>query len=175
MMHQDTDEFDYPGCTFAYQEFVKAVVAYNKKLNSSTSVQKNIKLNQEMEKTRKIIVKSFSLARTIYEGSSQMHPSKESDLNAGAEFLESNTALSIQQEARYKWETVRNACSYLERLKMNEEREGLARKVMGNMSVEQQSDLKSFYNMMGHIYSEVSERKLQHIVNEVLSFLDLSA
>lgn len=65
---------------------MKAVVAYNKKL--STSVQKPIKLNQEMEKKRKIIVRSFSLARNIYEGSSQMHPSKESDLDAGAEFLE---------------------------------------------------------------------------------------
>ncbi|KAK4344715.1 hypothetical protein RND71_034891 [Anisodus tanguticus] len=33
-----TDEFDYPGCTFAYQEFVKSVVAYQKKLNISLSV-----------------------------------------------------------------------------------------------------------------------------------------
>ncbi|XP_016570249.1 putative glutamine amidotransferase GAT1_2.1 isoform X2 [Capsicum annuum] len=89
MRQQDTDEFDYPGCTFAYQEFVKAVVVYNKKfINSSTSVQKPIKLNQEMEKKRKIIVRSFSLARNIYEGSSQIHPSKESELYAGAEFLE---------------------------------------------------------------------------------------
>ncbi|XP_059283655.1 putative glutamine amidotransferase GAT1_2.1 [Lycium ferocissimum] len=171
MRQPDTDEFDYPGCTFAYQEFVKAVVAYNKKLNSSTSVQKHIKLNQEMEKKRKIIIKSFSLARNIYEGSSQMHPSKESDLDAGAEFLESNTALSLLQEARLiqMGATVRNVSSYLEKLKMNEEREGLARKVMGKMSVEQLSDLKSFYNMMGQICSEVLERKLQDIFNEVAS------
>uniref|UniRef100_M1C9C2 Gamma-glutamyl-gamma-aminobutyrate hydrolase n=2 Tax=Solanum TaxID=4107 RepID=M1C9C2_SOLTU len=65
--------------------------------------------------------------------------------------------------------TVRNGCSYLEKLKMNEEREGLARKIMGKMSVEQLSDLKSFYNMMGQICCEVLERKLQDIVNEVAS------
>lgn len=96
-----------------------------------------------------------------------MHPSKESDLDAGAEFLESNTALSIQQEARLieMGATLRNGCSYLEKLKMNEEREVLARKIMGNMSVEQLSDLKSFYNMMGQICSQVLETKLQHIVN----------
>ncbi|OIT20546.1 PREDICTED: uncharacterized protein LOC109220029 [Nicotiana attenuata] len=171
MRQQDTDEFDYPGCTFAYQEFVKAVVAYQKKLYSSTTVQNPIKLNQEMEKKRKIIVRSFSLARNIYEGSHQMNPSKESDLNAGAEFLESNTALSIQQEARLiqMEATIRNGCSYLEKLKMNEEREGIARKVMSKMSVEQLSDLKSFYNMMGQICSEILERKLQDIVNEVAS------
>ncbi|KAM3306205.1 putative glutamine amidotransferase GAT1-2.1 isoform X1 [Capsicum chacoense] len=168
MRQQDTDEFDYPGCTFAYQEFVKAVVVFNKKfINSSTSVQKPIKLNQEMEKKRKIIVRSFSLARNIYEGSSQIHPSKESELYAGAEFLESTTALSIQQETRLiqMGATVRNGSSYLEKLKMNEERKGLARKVMGKMSVEQLSDLKYFYNMMRQICSEVLERKLQDIVN----------
>lgn len=65
--------------------------------------------------------------------------------------------------------TVRIGCSYLEKLKMNEEREGLARKIMFKMSVEQLSDLKSFYNMMGQICSEVLERKLQDIVNEVAS------
>ncbi|XP_016437461.1 putative glutamine amidotransferase GAT1_2.1 [Nicotiana tabacum] len=171
MRQSDTDEFDYPGCTFAYQEFVKAVVAYQKKLSSSTTVQNPIKLNQEMEKKRKIIVRSFSLARNIYEGGHQIHSSKESDLDAGAEFLESNTALSIQQEARLiqMGATIRNGCSYLEKLKMNEEREGIARKVMSKMSVEQLSDLKSFYNMMGQICSEILERKLQDIVNEVAS------
>lgn len=61
--------------------------------------------------------------------------------------------------------TVRNGSSYLEKLKMNEERKGLARKVMGKMSVEQLSDLKYFYNMMRQICSEVLERKLQDIVN----------
>ncbi|XP_075085876.1 putative glutamine amidotransferase GAT1_2.1 isoform X2 [Nicotiana tabacum] len=102
MRQSDTDEFDYPGCTFAYQ---------------------------------------------------------------------SNTALSIQQEERLiqMGATVRNGSSYLERLKMNEEREGIARKVMSKMSVEQLSDLKSFYNMMGQICSEILERKLQDIVNEVAS------
>lgn len=47
-----------------------------------------MKLNQEMEKRRKIIVRSFSLARDIYERGRTMQPSKTADLDAGAEFLE---------------------------------------------------------------------------------------
>ncbi|CAN4083179.1 unnamed protein product [Withania somnifera] len=166
MRQEGSDEFDYPGCTFAYQEFVKAVVAYQKKLNSSTAVQKPLKLNQEMEKKRKIIVRSFSLARDLYEKGRTIQPTKTSDLEIGAEFLESNTALSLQQETRLMQmgATVRNASSYLEKLKMNEEKEGLARKVMGKMSVEQLSDLKSFYDRMGQICSEVLERKLQDLM-----------
>ena len=70
------------------QEFVKAVIAYQKKLNSSTSVPKPLKLNQEMENKRKIIVRSFSLAKNLYTAGGGMHPSKESELQAGAEFLE---------------------------------------------------------------------------------------
>ncbi|GKV09716.1 hypothetical protein SLEP1_g21173 [Rubroshorea leprosula] len=124
MRRPDSDEFDYPGCPSAYQEFVKAVIAYQKKLNSTTSVPKPLNLNQEMEKKRKLIIRSFSLAKNLYVTGSEMHPSKESELQAGAEFLESNTALSIQQENRLKQMgvTVRNAGSYIERLKQSEER-----------------------------------------------------
>ncbi|KAI3462563.1 hypothetical protein Pfo_019226 [Paulownia fortunei] len=171
MRRSDSDEFDYPGCPFAYKEFAKAVIAYQKKLNSLTSVPKSLKLDGEMEKKREIIVRSFSLARNIYEGGHGINSSKESELEAGAEFLESNTALSQQQETRLKQmgATVRNASSYLEKLKSNGEREKLARNVMGKMSVEQLSDLMSFYHMMGKICSEVLERKPHGIVNELTS------
>lgn len=64
------------------QEFAKAVLAYQKKLNSMTSAPK---LDVEMEKKRNIIVRSFSLARNLYQGGGG---AKESDLEAGAEFLE---------------------------------------------------------------------------------------
>ncbi|KAL0395917.1 UNVERIFIED_CONTAM: putative glutamine amidotransferase GAT1 [Sesamum calycinum] len=171
MRKPDSEEFDYPGCPFAYKEFAKAVLAYQKRLNCLTSVPKTLKLDREMEKKRKIIVRSFSLARNIYEGGREINSSKESELEAGAEFLESNTALSLQQETRLKQmgATVRNASSYLERLKLNEEKEQLARKVMGKMPVEQLSDLMSFYHMMGQICSEVLERKLHGIVSEIPS------
>uniref|UniRef100_A0A6N2N6P7 Uncharacterized protein n=1 Tax=Salix viminalis TaxID=40686 RepID=A0A6N2N6P7_SALVM len=165
------------------QEFVKAVIAYQKKLNSTTSVPRPLKLDQTMEKKRKVIIKSFSLARNIYTTGQKMNPSKESELQAGAEFLEgfdlvssmiilsmqSNTALSIEQENRLKQmgATVRNAGSYIERLKMNEEREKMAENVMGKMSVEQLSDLLSFYHMMGQICSEVLERKLNGFVHGI--------
>lgn len=56
--------------------------------------------------------------------------------------------------------TVRNASSYLERLKMNEQREMAAWSVMGKMSIEQLSELLPFYHMMGQICSEVLEKKL---------------
>ncbi|KAL3525484.1 hypothetical protein ACH5RR_013856 [Cinchona calisaya] len=169
MRQTNSDEFDYPGCPFAYQEFVKAVVAYQKKLNSARNVPKSLKLDQEMEKKRKIIVRSFSIARNIYEGGHGIHQSKQSELEVGAEFLESNTALTLEQESRLKQmgATVRNASSYFDRLKLNEEREALAKKVMGKMSVEQLSDIMSFYHMMGQICSEVLERKLQGMVNEL--------
>ncbi|KAJ6371019.1 hypothetical protein OIU77_001512 [Salix suchowensis] len=169
-MRQDgTDMFDYPGCPRAYQEFVKAVIAYQKKLNSTTSVPRPLKLDQAMEKKRKVIIKSFSLARNIYTTGQKMNPSKESELQPGAEFLESNTALSIEQENRLKQmgATVRNAGSYIERLKMNEEREKMAENVMGKMSAEQLSDLLSFYHMMGQICSEVLERKLNGFVHGI--------
>ncbi|KDP32980.1 hypothetical protein JCGZ_13011 [Jatropha curcas] len=170
MRHPDTDQFDYPGCPKAYQEFVKAVIAYQKKLNSTTnSLPKTLKLNQEMEKKRKVILRSFSLARDMYTAGKEISPSKASELKAGAEFLESNTALSLQQEIRLKQmgATVRNAGSYLEKLKLNEGRERLARNLMGKMAVEQLSDLLSFYRMMGQICSEVLERKLNGIVNDI--------
>ncbi|KAJ6431804.1 hypothetical protein OIU84_019140 [Salix udensis] len=53
MRNQDSDDFDYPGCPSAYKEFVKAVIAYEKKLNRSESVLKAPKLNQELEKKEK--------------------------------------------------------------------------------------------------------------------------
>ncbi|KAF5199017.1 Ntpr [Thalictrum thalictroides] len=169
MRHQDSDEFDYPGCPAAYKEFVKAVVAYQKKLNSSTNVPKGLKLDQEMENKRKIIVRSFSIARDMYATGCETPPSKLSALEAGAEFLESNTALTIQQEKRLKQmgATVRNASSFLEKLNKNEERERVARNIMGKMSIEQLCELRSFYHMMEQISSEVMERKLQDKIHEV--------
>ncbi|XP_048129382.1 putative glutamine amidotransferase GAT1_2.1 isoform X2 [Rhodamnia argentea] len=165
MRKPDSDEFDYPGCPSAYQ----AVIAYQKKLISSTSVSRPLKLDQEMEKKRRMIVRSFSLAKNLYTTGQGLNPSKESELRAGAEFLESNTALTLQQEKRLKQmgATVRNAGSYIERLKLNEEREKMARNVIGKMSVEQVSDLISFYRMMEQICSEVLDRKLQDIVNDL--------
>ncbi|KAF6158272.1 hypothetical protein GIB67_001343, partial [Kingdonia uniflora] len=125
MRHPDTDEFDYPGCPSAYQEFVKSVVAFQKRLNSVAPLPKGLKLNQEMEKKQKKIIRSFSIARNIYCGGRNTLSSKESDLEDGAEFLESNTALSTQQEKRLKQmgATIRNGSSFIERLKMNGERE----------------------------------------------------
>ncbi|CAL9779498.1 unnamed protein product [Musa acuminata subsp. burmannicoides] len=161
MRRSESDEFDYPGCPRAYQEFVKAVIAYRRKVNLNRAP----KMDQELEKKRKTIVRSFSIAKNLYDARLDMPPSEEQDLEAGAEFLESNTALSIQQEQRLKQmgATVRNASSYLQKLKMNEGREMVARNVMRKMSVEQLSELLSFYHMMGQICSDVLERKIKAV------------
>ncbi|KAF9674059.1 hypothetical protein SADUNF_Sadunf10G0088500 [Salix dunnii] len=170
MRNQDSDDFDYPGCPSAYKEFVKAVIAYEKKLNRSECVLEAPKLNQELEKKRRIIVRSFSIARNMY--SSGVGTGQESELQVGAEFLEANTALSLQQEKRLKQmgATVRNASVYKQRLTMNEERERLARAIMGKMSISHLSDLMSFYHMMGNLCSEALERKLQDRVDEEPDF-----
>ncbi|KAI9387087.1 hypothetical protein POPTR_010G120600v4 [Populus trichocarpa] len=170
MRNEDSDDFDYPGCPSAYKEFAKAVIAYEKKLNRSECVLEAPKLNQELERKRRILVRSFSIARNMY--SSGGGTGQESDLQVGAEFLEASTALSLQQEKRLKQmgATVRNASVYKERLTMNEERERLARAIMGKMSISQLSDLISFYHMMGNLCSEALERKLQDRVDEESDF-----
>ncbi|KAI3500143.1 hypothetical protein L1887_35960 [Cichorium endivia] len=162
-----SNEFDYPGCPAAYKEFVKAVVAYQKKVTNMIKVQNSLKLDKDFEQRRKLIVHSFSLARNIFATGNNFHISEESDLRIGAEFLESNTALSLQQEKRLKQmgATVRNASSYVEKMKLNEEREKLARVMMGKMTVEQLSDLSLFYHMMENICSEVLDKKIQDAVS----------
>lgn len=57
--------------------------------------------------------------------------------------------------------TVRNASVYIEKLKMNEEREKMARAIIEKMSIDQLSGLVSFYQKMGKICSEALEMKLE--------------
>ncbi|GJW74831.1 putative glutamine amidotransferase, partial [Tanacetum coccineum] len=84
----NSNEFNYPGCVAAYKEFVKAVVAYQKKVNSITKVPKSLKLDEELEQKRKVINHSFSLARDVYERCNNIRQLNESGLQAGVEFLE---------------------------------------------------------------------------------------
>ncbi|PIN23714.1 Gamma-glutamyl-gamma-aminobutyrate hydrolase [Handroanthus impetiginosus] len=170
MRSEESDGFDYPGCAAAYKEFVKAVRAYEKKLNGSRNVAMALKFDREAEKRRRSILRSFSVAKNIYTAGSDTISAQESELEAGAEFLEANTALSVQQENRLKQvgATVRNASAYINRLKMNEERQKAARAVMGKMSIKQLSDLVSFYHEMGQLSSQVLEMKLKVLMNEVV-------
>ncbi|XP_027772855.1 putative glutamine amidotransferase GAT1_2.1 [Solanum pennellii] len=162
MRGQDNGDFDYPGCAMAYQEFVKAVIAYAKKLNGPGNIpSRGIKFNHELESKRRSIVKSFSIAKNMYSSGLGRISEKESELAPGAEFLEANTALSVQQENRLKQmgATVRNASTYMNRLKMNEEREKMARAILAKMSIEQLSDMVSFYHKMGQLCSEALDKK----------------
>lgn len=82
-------------------------------------------------------------------------------------WFQANTALSLQQEKRLKQmgATVRNASAYMERLKMSEERKRVAKAVMGKMSIEQLSDLMSFYSIMSQICSDALETKFHDPLN----------
>ncbi|ERN17255.1 hypothetical protein AMTRI_Chr12g235200 [Amborella trichopoda] len=149
-------EFDYPGCAKAYQEFVKAVIAYEKNASNGT-VPRPLRLDGEMEKKRKKIVRSFSLARNLYAARNGVR----SDLEAGAQFLESSVMLSLQQEKRLKQmgATVRNSSCFVERMKKMKEIENAARELLGKMSIDQLSELLTFYHMMANISSELFEKK----------------
>ncbi|XP_072991682.1 putative glutamine amidotransferase GAT1_2.1 [Typha latifolia] len=164
MRDLETDKFDYPGCPAVYHEFVKAVIAYQKKRNSSIKPNLGTQLYQEVEKNRRIFVNNFILAKHIYFARNQKPLSKEQDIEAAAEFLQLNSALSLQQEKRLKQmgATVRNGSSYMERLKMSEKKEKFARNLMEKMSIEQLSELVSLYHILGEICSEVLERKLMN-------------
>lgn len=67
------------------------MIAYEKKLNASAYVPKAPELDQEMEKKRKKIIESFSIAKNMYYGGSGTVSVKGSELEAGAEFLEVTT------------------------------------------------------------------------------------
>lgn len=170
MRRPGSDEFDYPGCARAYQEFVRAVVAYQEKTHlprpgaAPLPASSSPKLSKEMERRRKVISRSFSLAKDMYLSGGRTKPAEQRELEAGAEFLESNTAsLSVQQEKRLKQmgATVRNASGYLNSLKVKGVREAAARALMAEMTVNQVSDLVTFYQTMGKICSEVLDAKLQ--------------
>ncbi|XP_039006660.1 putative glutamine amidotransferase GAT1_2.1 [Hibiscus syriacus] len=163
MRQPDSEAFDYSGCASAYQEFVKAVIAYKKKLGSSVSMPKTLQLNQEIEKKRKKIIKSFSIARCMYGSGNTFVSRYKPDLQVGANFLEENTALSLQQEKRLKQmgATVRNGSMYKKMLNMNEERQKLARTVMEKMTIEQLAELDAFYKIMSKICFEALDSKLK--------------
>ncbi|KAM0882414.1 hypothetical protein ACQ4PT_032316 [Festuca glaucescens] len=179
MRKAGSDEFDYPGCPKAYREFVHAVVAYQAKLAAAATVPVRgrwavtaatmPKLSHDIEKQRKVLVRSFSLAKNMYFGGGDTQkPAAETerrDLDAGAEFLETAAAaLSSQQEKRLKQmgATVRNASGYLNsRLKVSEDREAAARALMAKMSAAQLSSLAAFYRAMGAICADMLDAKLQ--------------
>jgi len=64
--------------------------------------------------------------------------------------------------------TVRNGGSYMKRLKVDEDKQRMARNMMNKMNIEQLSELMAFYHLMGNICGEVLDRKLQGNVNECL-------
>ncbi|KZV55755.1 hypothetical protein F511_21251 [Dorcoceras hygrometricum] len=172
MRNQETDAFDYPGCAAAYQEFVRAVVAYQKKLSDLTNEAKDKKHDQEIQMKKKKIIRSFSIARNMYTaGNGKIDTNQDSELEEGAQFLEANTALSLQQENRLKQmgATVRNSRVYINRLKMSNEREKNTREMVGKLSIEQLSDMVSFYRKMAQMCSEVLEWKIKELMVQEMS------
>ncbi|KAE8663556.1 enolase superfamily member [Hibiscus syriacus] len=156
MRQLDSDAFDYLACASAYQEFVKAVIAYGNKLGSSISMPKTLQLNQEIEKKRKKINKCFSIARSMYSSGNTLGSRYEPE-------RQENTALSLQQEKRLKQmgATVRNGSMYKQTLKMNDEKQKLARTMMEKTTIKQLAELDAFYKIMSKICSEALDSKFK--------------
>lgn len=77
---------------------MKAVIAYEKRLNCSAFVPRATKLSEELEIKRKVIVKSFSIAKDIYKSDSQMVPDLSCELEAGANFLQVIQKLNLSEQ-----------------------------------------------------------------------------
>ncbi|XP_066354688.1 putative glutamine amidotransferase GAT1_2.1 [Miscanthus floridulus] len=148
------DEFDYPGCARAYQQFVRAVVACQEKTAAGPHLPRGAhvpappKLIKEMERRRKVISRSFSLAKDMYLSARPHQP-------GGAARPRSRRRVPRVEHG------VRNALGYLNSLKVSGVREAAARALMAEMTVNQLSDLAAFYGTMGKICSEVLDTKLQ--------------
>lgn len=175
MQHEESTNpnpvFDYPGCPRAYQEFVKAVVAYKKKIEKTTTRAPWI------EKQRKELVYSFSLAKNLYEeqkkghsvhnGNSallalQMTSSKShQELNVGAHFLKANSPLNTQQVNRLHQmgATVRGSKVFQHALEINRKKESAARKWLEDMSRAEVHELHEFYKMMVDVSQKVLDEK----------------
>ncbi|XP_057971181.1 putative glutamine amidotransferase GAT1_2.1 [Malania oleifera] len=166
MRKPDSEEFDYPGCPRAYQEFVRAVIAYQKKVVISECVPKSPRLALELKESKsRIIAGSNSSSVTPV-----LHPWKEGELEAGAGFLElcSKGWISPQQQvengsaimAMQMGGTALRDASF--NMGISGGREKMAKHAIGRLSVEQLSDLMSLYHWMGQACSEVLlHRKLQ--------------
>ncbi|KAL3701059.1 hypothetical protein R1sor_019081 [Riccia sorocarpa] len=171
--------FDYPECPRVYQEFVKAVVAYQKKLLSREKEMKAPKIAAEvLEKKRAQLERSFSFARDKFEeGRNQsIHgggralaalkeqsglPGAEKELEVGAKFLQSNTALTSRQVKflHAMGATVRNSSMFLEKMQMNERKEAEARKMMEGMEERELQEFIDFYRMMIDAASSVLQQR----------------
>lgn len=167
MQHEDSS-FDYPGCPRAYREFVKAVVGYKKKTEKTPPP-------PGIEKQRKELVYSFSLAKNLYEqerkahsvhnGKSALHAlqssSSQQELNLGAQFLKSNSPLNKQQVNRLHQmgATVRGSKVFERTLEIARKTETNARKWMEDMSRDEVQELQEFYKMMVDVSQKVLEHK----------------
>ncbi|KAH7441026.1 hypothetical protein KP509_03G022000 [Ceratopteris richardii] len=173
--------FDYPGCPRAYQEFVKAVVSYQKKLLSLKLEKKHVQLDGTMEKQRQKIVHSFCVARHLYDGqislrrNQTMHngmqalkaiqhfqASDRKYLEIGAKFLQSIKAdLNTQQERMLKQigATIHNSSVFLERLSLLNDREIKANILLQRLGTHELHDLLDFYKMMAGITTKILESR----------------
>ncbi|KAH7282036.1 hypothetical protein KP509_35G009200 [Ceratopteris richardii] len=176
--------FDYPGCPRAYQEFVKAVVAYQKKLFNLRLERKGIQLDKAMEKQRLRIVHSFCVAKHLYDEqvhirkNKSMHDSmhafkalqrfQASDrkyLEIGAKFLQCTQAeLNTQQEKMLKQvgATIRNSSVFLERFNHLKDRELKAKMVLERLGTHELHELLDFYKMMAAATAKILEGRSEN-------------
>ncbi|GAQ80278.1 glutamine amidotransferase-like protein [Klebsormidium nitens] len=177
-------EFDYPECPRAYQEFAKAVIAFQRRAltgRASTSGKVSL-LEPELEKQRMSLVHAFALAKDIYEevhygkpGSSVHGASagvrelqralaktkSQEQLAIGAEFLQQNLALNNHQVQRLKQmgATVRNNTLYKETLEKRSREESHLRKTFEAMSNEALQETVENHRKMLVLAEEVLEQR----------------
>lgn len=173
--------FDYPGCAQAYQEFAKAVIAYQQRLLSSRAEKETVKLDVAMEKQRLKIVRSFSIAKHLYDEQLSIRKNRSVHdgvqalkaledfqandrkyLEVGANFLQSTMQLlNTQQEKRLKQVgvTVRNSSLFFERLTLLKDREVKARMLLERLGTHELLDVLEFYKTMVEATSEILESR----------------
>ncbi|KAL9230090.1 hypothetical protein vseg_005482 [Gypsophila vaccaria] len=167
MRQPGSDEFDHPGCPCVYEDFVKAVIAYKKRVASATNVPKSLKSDLVVKRKKKrVLVRSFSLlASDTCSTEVGINPNEKYAFKVESDFLTFNTVMSQHEEKKLKevGATVRNAFTYVNTLKVNGDKQKMAKKMMDKMSEAQLTDMVSFYHTMAQICSDVLAQKLHNV------------
>lgn len=196
--------FDYPECPRAYQEFARAVLSYQRRLQNQDSVRETITtttnssnnnnveesqkletlkrqtLDKELEGQRQAIVRSFCLAKQVYD--EQIHLKKsssthggnaaisllkrtesEKELTKGADFLQENTPLGSGLVRRLKamGATVRNSSLALMQLQQKgqgQERNGWTEgEELVGLTEEELKEVMKYHQTMADLAKQMLE------------------
>eukprot|EP00850_Spirogloea_muscicola_P020623 SM000222S06964 [mRNA] locus=s222:61252:63981:- [translate_table: standard] len=208
--------FDYPECPRAYQEFARAVLAYQKRLLVEANMPRSpvkspvvlqqdrplkdlvkegamMVLNKEMEEQRQHIVRSFAIAKDLYNEQVQLRKNKtvhdssaalyalkmarsssQKDLNLGAEFLEVSTALTTMQVKRLHQmgATVRNSTLFKQQIEEETAQRRAARAHLELLKKQELQEVAAFHKSMYELASDVLQKRHESTVVKALSITE---